>query len=112
VPAIFRDLGVQVTIRLDEALREADVVNLLRIQHERQRKSLFPSIGEYSRMFGLTQERFRLTKPDIEHPHPTATLRSLLVLEPCKPTTHRSAREVWRHCKGQGEWSGSLPVPR
>lgn len=72
VPPIFRELGVKTTSRLEEALREADVVNLLRIQHERQRKSLFPSIGEYSRLFGLTQERFRLAKPGmlIMHPGP------------------------------------------
>jgi aspartate carbamoyltransferase catalytic subunit len=47
-------------------------VNLLRIQHERQRKEYFPGIGEYIRFFGLTKERGKLLKPDclIMHPGP------------------------------------------
>ena len=50
----------------------ADVVNLLRIQHERQRKEYFPGVGEYIRLFGLTKERAKLLKPDclIMHPGP------------------------------------------
>jgi aspartate carbamoyltransferase catalytic subunit len=70
VPPVFKELGVNITNDLDGALREADVVNLLRIQHERQRKSLFPSIGEYSRMFGLNQNRFLTTKPEVLIMHP------------------------------------------
>lgn len=70
VPPVFKELGVTITNDLDGALREVDVVNLLRIQHERQRKSLFPSIGEYSRMFGLNQSRFLHTKPDVLIMHP------------------------------------------
>ena len=51
---------------------EADVINQLRIQHERQRKTMFPSIGEYARLFGLNRARLALTKPDaiIMHPGP------------------------------------------
>ena len=50
----------------------ADVVNLLRIQHERQRKEYFPGIGEYARLFGLTSIRAKRLKPDclIMHPGP------------------------------------------
>jgi aspartate carbamoyltransferase catalytic subunit len=70
VPPIFKDLGVRITNDLDGALREADVINLLRIQHERQRKTLFPSLGEYSRMFGLNQTRFLSTKPEVLIMHP------------------------------------------
>ena len=53
-------------------LPKADVVNLLRIQHERQRREYFPGIGEYIRLFGLTKERAKLLKPDclIMHPGP------------------------------------------
>ena len=53
-------------------LPTADVVNLLRIQHERQRKEYFPGLGEYIRLFGLTKERAKLLKPDclIMHPGP------------------------------------------
>jgi len=48
------------------------VVNLLRIQHERQRKEYFPGVGEYIRLFGLTKDRAKLLKPDclIMHPGP------------------------------------------
>ena len=47
-------------------------MNLLRIQHERQRKEYFPGLGEYIRLFGLTKERAKLLKPDclIMHPGP------------------------------------------
>lgn len=72
VPRVFEELGVKVSHRIDEVLLNADVVNLLRIQHERQRKEYFPGLGEYIRLFGLTKERARLLKPDclIMHPGP------------------------------------------
>jgi aspartate carbamoyltransferase catalytic subunit len=57
---------------MDEAIRDADIINLLRIQHERQRKTMFPSIGEYTNFYGLTKARLAQTKPDalIMHPGP------------------------------------------
>ena len=72
VPREFERLGVTVSHRIDEVLPTVDVVNLLRIQHERQRKEYFPGIGEYIRLFGLTKARARLLKPDclIMHPGP------------------------------------------
>ncbi len=72
VPRVFEQMGCRVTYDLDEALANADVINLLRIQHERQRKTMFPSIGEYASLFGLTRERLEKTKPDalIMHPSP------------------------------------------
>ncbi|MCC7519468.1 MAG: aspartate carbamoyltransferase catalytic subunit [Verrucomicrobiae bacterium] len=69
-PLEFAKLGVRVTHDVEAALRQADVVNLLRIQHERQRKTYFPSTGEYNAIFGLTAERFRLTKPEVLIMHP------------------------------------------
>ena len=42
-----------------------DVINMLRIQFERQRSGLFPSIHEYARLFGMNSDRLRLAKPDI-----------------------------------------------
>jgi aspartate carbamoyltransferase catalytic subunit len=61
-----------VTYNLDEAIEGADIINLLRIQHERQRKSMFPSLGEYTSLFGLNKHRLEMTKPDalIMHPGP------------------------------------------
>jgi aspartate carbamoyltransferase catalytic subunit len=72
VPKVFEQMGCRVTYDVDEAIREADIINLLRIQHERQRKSMFPSLGEYSSLFGLNKERLAKTKPDalIMHPGP------------------------------------------
>jgi aspartate carbamoyltransferase catalytic subunit len=72
VPREFEKLGVAVSYDIDEILPTADVVNLLRIQHERQRKEYFPGVGEYIRLFGLTKDRAKLLKPDclIMHPGP------------------------------------------
>jgi len=72
LPRDFEKLGVTISYDIDEVLPTADVVNLLRIQHERQRKEYFPGIGEYIKLFGLTKERAKLLKPDclIMHPGP------------------------------------------
>ena len=72
VPRVFEQFGCRVTHDIEVAIRDADVINLLRIQHKRQRKTMFPSIGEYAAMFGLNKERFARTKPDalIMHPGP------------------------------------------
>jgi aspartate carbamoyltransferase catalytic subunit len=72
VPRSFEKLGVRVVHRIDEALEGADVVNLLRIQHERQRKEYFPGLGEYTSLFGLTKARAARLKPGclVMHPGP------------------------------------------
>jgi aspartate carbamoyltransferase catalytic subunit len=72
VPRSLEALGVNITHDLDSLLPEVDVVNLLRIQHERQRKEYFPSLGEYTAFFGLTKARAERLKPDclIMHPGP------------------------------------------
>ncbi len=72
VPKVFEHMGCKVTYDIDEAIASADVINLLRIQHERQRKTMFPSIGEYAKLFSLNKERLAKTKPDalIMHPGP------------------------------------------
>src|SRR3954449_9969515 len=64
VPKVFERMGCRVTYDVNEAIGSADVINLLRIQHERQRKSMFPSLNEYASLFGLTKQRMELTKPD------------------------------------------------
>ena len=72
VPKVFERMGCRVTYNVEEAIAEADIINLLRIQHERQRKSMFPGIGEYTSLFGLTKARLARTKPEalIMHPGP------------------------------------------
>jgi aspartate carbamoyltransferase catalytic subunit len=72
VPRSFEEMGVQVARHIDDIIESADVINLLRIQHERQRKEYFPSVNEYIRFFGLTRERATKLKPSclIMHPGP------------------------------------------
>jgi aspartate carbamoyltransferase catalytic subunit len=65
VPQTITRLGVEVAHHLDDILPYCDVVNVLRIQFERQRSGLFPSIQEYFRLFGVTSERLRRAKPDL-----------------------------------------------
>jgi aspartate carbamoyltransferase catalytic subunit len=70
VPDTFREMGVDVTHELDQVLPHVDVIMLLRIQHERQRRSFFPSIGEYVSLFGLTQARLAKCRPEVLVMHP------------------------------------------
>src|SRR5467141_3870036 len=70
VPRVFEELGCRVTYNVEEAIADADIINLLRIQHERQRETMFPSIGEYSSLFGLNKARFERCKPDVLIMHP------------------------------------------
>jgi aspartate carbamoyltransferase catalytic subunit len=72
VPRVFEKMGCTVTYNVDEAIAQADIINLLRIQHERQRKTMFPSLGEYTSLFGLTKARLARAKPGalIMHPGP------------------------------------------
>ncbi len=72
VPHWFTDFGVTVSHDLKSALDGAEVVMLLRIQHERQTSSHFPSLGEYTGMFGLNKTRASWLHPKaiIMHPGP------------------------------------------
>lgn len=72
VPKEFEAMGVSVCHNLKSALEDADAVMLLRIQHERQSSTHFPSLSEYTSMFGLNRERARWLKPHavIMHPGP------------------------------------------
>jgi aspartate carbamoyltransferase catalytic subunit len=70
VPRAFEKLGARITHDLDAALKDADVVNMLRVQHERISSQVFPSTQEYIRLFGLTRERLARCKPDVLIMHP------------------------------------------
>lgn len=72
VPKAFERFDVSVTHDLRTALENADAVMLLRIQHERQSSTHFPSLGEYTSMFGLNKHRADWLKKDaiIMHPGP------------------------------------------
>lgn len=72
IPAEIARTGAGCCTRMEEALEGADVVIMLRIQLERQRQGLFPSIREYARFYGLNRERLALAAPDalVMHPGP------------------------------------------
>ena len=65
VPPEVARLGVEVAHNLDEVIGRCDVLNLLRVQFERQRSGLFPSIREYRLLFGMDGDRMKRAKPDM-----------------------------------------------
>jgi aspartate carbamoyltransferase catalytic subunit len=65
VPDGITKLGVEVAHRLEDILPQCDVLNLLRVQFERQRTGYFPSVGEYAHLFGMDCARLKLAKPDV-----------------------------------------------
>lgn len=72
LPAGLDKMGVNVTTNIEEALQGANVVMMLRIQLERQKAGLFPTIREYSQLYGLNKECLKLAEPDalVLHPGP------------------------------------------
>ena len=70
MPSEIEKTGAKVSYDLDEEIRDADFINVLRIQRERQDKGLFPSTEEYVKLFGITAERLKKAKPDIIVMHP------------------------------------------
>jgi len=70
LPAEIEKLPVKVFTNLDEALHGANVVNVLRIQLERMDRGFFPSVREYSRLFGINKDRLRKCKRDVLVMHP------------------------------------------
>jgi len=70
VPPGIERLGVTVSTSVDEAVADADVIMLLRIQQERMQGAFFPSLREYFHVFGMTAERVRRAKPDVIIMHP------------------------------------------
>ena len=70
IPRRIDQLGVTVSTRVDEAVEDADVVMMLRIQHERMQSAFFPSIREYFNTFGMTTDRVNRAKRDVIIMHP------------------------------------------
>jgi aspartate carbamoyltransferase catalytic subunit len=72
LPVDAESLGVRVFHKMDEGLKDVDVVMMLRLQKERMRGAMLPSEHEYFACFGLTRERLRFAKPDaiVMHPGP------------------------------------------
>jgi aspartate carbamoyltransferase catalytic subunit len=70
LPRSFEQLGARVVHDFDEVVGEVDVVNMLRVQFERIKSSQFPSVREFTQLFGLTRERFQRCKKDVFVMHP------------------------------------------
>ncbi len=70
IPKGIEALGASVTYQADSAMKDADVVMMLRIQKERQEAFLFPSEREYATAYGLTEKRAEILKPGVLIMHP------------------------------------------
>ena len=70
MPADIRRFGVTATSSVDAAVKDADVIMLLRIQLERMEGAFFPSLREYFNVFGMTEARMQLARPDVMIMHP------------------------------------------
>ena len=70
IPMGIEELGVSVTYHIDEAIKDADVIMMLRIQRERQESFLFPSLREYSMLYGLNNKRLENAEEDVLIMHP------------------------------------------
>jgi aspartate carbamoyltransferase catalytic subunit len=70
IPKGIEQLGAAVTFDADDAVRDADIIMMLRIQTERQKGFLFPSVREYATLYGLTVKRLENAKKDVVIMHP------------------------------------------
>jgi aspartate carbamoyltransferase catalytic subunit len=70
LPRTFEQFGVRICHDLLEGIEKADVINILRIQHERMNTNFFPSLREYRLLYGITGERLRAARPDVMIMHP------------------------------------------
>jgi aspartate carbamoyltransferase catalytic subunit len=70
IPKGIETLGVSVTHDMEEAICDADVIMMLRIQKERQQHFLFPTEREYSKIYGLTNAKLKKAKDDVLIMHP------------------------------------------
>jgi len=70
VPRAFEQMGARVCHDFDTVIEQFDVINMLRVQKERIGSNVFPSVQEYTRLFGLTNERMKRAKPDVLVMHP------------------------------------------
>jgi aspartate carbamoyltransferase catalytic subunit len=72
IPRDIEKMGVRVYTRIEEAIRDADIIMMLRIQSERERQSIFPSLREYAQFFSLGRRNIDLARRDalVMHPGP------------------------------------------
>jgi len=77
LPGGFRDMGCELSNDLDDVLPRADAVNMLRVQFERLTSQAFPSVREYTTLFGLTADRLKRARRDVIVMHPGPMNRGL-----------------------------------
>jgi aspartate carbamoyltransferase catalytic subunit len=77
IPRAFASMGARICHDFDRVIGEFDVINMLRVQRERIESNVFPSIQEYSRLFGLSSERMRRARPDVLVMHPGPVNRGI-----------------------------------
>ena len=70
IPPFAEELGVKINYNIDEVIEWADAINVLRIQRERMKGGLLPSIREYRNLFGITKDRLSKHKKEIVIMHP------------------------------------------
>lgn len=70
IPRDIERMGVKVYTKLDDAIADADVVMMLRIQLERQKQNIFPSLREYAQHYCLNRNNIKLAKDDVIVMHP------------------------------------------
>ncbi|MDH7552141.1 MAG: aspartate carbamoyltransferase catalytic subunit [Spirochaetes bacterium] len=93
VPDEFKIYGVDIYYEFDEILPELDVINMLRIQRERQQGSFFPSIREYHKRFALTNERLKRCKKDVIVMHPGPINRGIEIDDEVADSSHSIINE-------------------
>lgn len=88
IPTGLEALGVRIFTDLDEGLKDADVIVMLRLQLERMEGLLIPSEREYYRCYGLTEERLKNAKPDVMVMHPGPINRGLEIASSVADGSH------------------------
>lgn len=80
IPPWVKDMGVEVYYDFEKAIEGADVINMLRIQKERMSSNFFPSLKEYTKLYGLTMERLKMANPGVLVMHPGPLNRGVEIM--------------------------------
>ncbi len=93
IPPEIEQLGVSVFHDWRRGLKDVDVINVLRIQLERQQRGLFPSIREYTRLFGLDEDKLQAARPDVLVLHPGPVNRGVEISPGVQDGSHSAINE-------------------
>jgi len=88
VPGDLKDMGVRVCHSLEEGIKDADVIIMLRLQNERMSGAMLPSAGEFFKHFGLTPDKLQLARPDAIVMHPGPINRGVEIASEVADGTH------------------------